>query len=104
MNTQEDEPLLLTAAGGLLWRTTPKGRELAVIHRARYGDWTLPKGKLQPGEDWQKAALREVKEETGCEAKLVSFAGTVRYPVKGTPKLVLFFNMAPVGESQLQAF
>ena len=41
----------IKAAGGLVWRDSTHGREVAVIHRARYGDWTLPKGKLNPGED-----------------------------------------------------
>ena len=41
------------------------GREVAVVHRPRYDDWSLPKGKLEPGEDWEDAALREVEEETG---------------------------------------
>ncbi len=93
---------LIKASGGLLWRTTPRGEELAVIHRARYGDWTLPKGKLQAGEDWAEAALREVKEETGCDAELESFAGTVSYRVDGVPKLVLFWNMTPLGDCEFK--
>jgi 8-oxo-dGTP diphosphatase len=90
---QRIHPELLVAAGGLLWRRTLRGRRLAVIHRSRYGDWTLPKGKLQPGESTRDAAVREVREETGCEARISSFAGTVCYEVSGRPKLVLFWQM-----------
>jgi 8-oxo-dGTP pyrophosphatase MutT (NUDIX family) len=93
---------IIRAAGGLIWRDSLHGREIAVIYRARYGDWTLPKGKLNSGEDWQEAAVREVKEETGYSVKVEEFAGEVRYQIKGVPKVVRFWNMAPEGESQFQ--
>lgn len=92
----------IRAAGGLIWRNSIQGREIAVIYRARYGDWTLPKGKLNPGEDWQEAAIREVKEETGCSVKVEEFAGEVRYEMKGVPKVVRFWNMTPEGECQFR--
>jgi 8-oxo-dGTP diphosphatase len=92
----------IRAAGGLIWRDSARGREVAVIHRARYGDWTLPKGKLKPGEDWRDAAIREVKEETGYNVQLQSFAGVVSYEVKGVPKVVKFWNMVPIGESKFE--
>ena len=57
-----DEPEV-KAAGGVVRRD---GR-IAVVHRPRYDDWSLPKGKLDPGETWEEAALREVREETGLE-------------------------------------
>ena len=54
---------LIKAAGGLLWQETPNGLKIAVIQRFRYGnDWSLPKGKLKLGEQWQEAALRDVVE------------------------------------------
>jgi 8-oxo-dGTP pyrophosphatase MutT (NUDIX family) len=93
---------VIHSAGGLLWRDTNHGKELAVIHRARHDDWTLPKGKLKPAESWQEAALREVKEETGCSARLGSFAGSVSYLVNDVPKVVLFWNMTLAGECDFQ--
>jgi 8-oxo-(d)GTP phosphatase len=93
---------IIRAAGGLVWRDSVHGREVAVIHRARYGDWTLPKGKLKPGEDWRDAAIREVKEETGYDVQLQSFAGKVSYKVGDTPKVVQFWNMVPIGDSQFE--
>lgn len=85
---------LIRAAGGLVWRETEEGREIVIIHRSRYGDWTLPKGKLDEGERWEAAALREVGEETGFRTQLTSFAGITFYYHKERPKVVLFWNMA----------
>ena len=48
------------AAGGVVWRRGPGGIEVAVAHRPHREDWSLPKGKLDPGEGWEEAALREV--------------------------------------------
>ncbi len=89
---------VIEAAGGLLWRETPSGREIAIVHRKRYDDWTIPKGKRDPGERWQKTALREIEEETGCKAELSSFAGSTAYTVNGVAKIVLFWNMRLIGE------
>ena len=92
-----DEPMI-RAAGGIVWRGTSEGRKVAVVHRSRYDDWCLPKGKLEEKESWEEAALREVKEETGCEARIIGVAGPVSYEVAGQPKLVLFFTMEAIGE------
>ena len=85
------------AAGGLLWRGTGLDGEaraaLALVHRPRYDDWSLPKGKLDPGESWEQAALREVREETGWDARLLAPADTVSYLRRGRPKLVVFFHL-----------
>jgi ADP-ribose pyrophosphatase YjhB (NUDIX family) len=88
----------IEAAGGIVWKETPEGRKLAVVHRARYDDWSLPKGKLNEGESWEVAALREVKEETGCDARITGLAGSVSYDVKGRPKVVRFYTMEVLGE------
>ena len=102
MTDESNDVNTIRAAGGLVWRDSVQGREVVVIHRARYGDWTLPKGKLNPGEEWKDAAVREVKEETGYDVQLKGFAGKVSYKVGDTQKIVQFWNMAPVGESKFQ--
>src|SRR5437660_1467874 len=73
-------------AGGLLW----KEERVAVIHRPRQDDWSLPKGRVDAGESWEEAALREVEEETGCEARIRSFAGAGVYVPRRTPRIALF--------------
>jgi len=88
---------VIQAAGGLLWRHTPNGKELAVIHRPKHDDWTLPKGKLKPGESWKEAALREVYEETGCKVEIENFAGCICYTSNNVPKVVLYWNMKLIG-------
>jgi 8-oxo-dGTP diphosphatase len=98
---EKSKPDLIRAAGGLVWRAGPEGREVLVIHRARYDDWSLPKGKLKPGEIWQEAAQREVAEETGLRTALGSLAGDVFYYVGERPKVVLFWNMTITGEDPL---
>ncbi len=82
----------ILAAGAVLWRDASR-RELAVIHRHRYDDWTLPKGKLDDGETFAAGALREVLEETGHRAEITGYAGEALYEVGGVPKSVLFFQM-----------
>jgi 8-oxo-dGTP diphosphatase len=57
------------AAGGVVWRRADGTVELALIHRPRYDDWSLPKGKLDPGESWEAAAEREVEEEIGLRLR-----------------------------------
>ena len=50
------------AAGGVVWRPADDGIAIAIAHRPRYDDWSLPKGKLDAAESWEEAALREVEE------------------------------------------
>jgi len=72
----------IRAAGAVLWRrTNPAGLEVAVVHRPRYDDWSLPKGKLDPGETAPVAAAREVLEETGFRPVLGRFLSRIEYRV-----------------------
>lgn len=93
---------IVKAAGGLLWRETKRGVKLALVHRPKYDDWSLPKGKLLKGERWQDAAEREVHEETKCQFRRGDFAGISYYPIEKNYKLVLFWNMTLVGECQFE--
>ena len=70
--------------------------EVLIIHRVRYDDWSLPKGKLDPGEDAATAALREVEEETGVTAELGGELDSVTYEVPAGTKLVRWFRMRPL--------
>ena len=82
------------AAGGVVVRQGEGGTELCVVHRPRYGDWTLPKGKLDPGETFEEAALREVVEETGLRCSLVRELDSTHYTdSKGRPKIVRYWLM-----------
>ena len=67
------------AAGGLVWRRRGGTIETLLVHRPRYDDWSLPKGKLDPGESFEDAAMREVEEETGLRCALGDFLGETTY-------------------------
>jgi 8-oxo-dGTP diphosphatase len=78
------------AAGGVVMRDG----EVAVVHRPRYDDWTLPKGKLDPGESFEEAALREVEEETGLRCRLGRELPPVLYrDARGRLKIVRYWLM-----------
>jgi 8-oxo-dGTP diphosphatase len=86
----------LRAAGGIVVRD---GLVL-VVHRERHDDWTFPKGKLEEGESWEQAALREVEEETGLRCELGAALGSTHYPFREGMKEVRWFRMTPVGEGR----
>ena len=88
----------MRAAGGVVVREHDGGGvELAVVHRPRYDDWSLPKGKLHEGEAWEAAALREVEEETGLHCTLGPELESVSYrDRKGRTKLVRYWLMRPL--------
>jgi 8-oxo-dGTP pyrophosphatase MutT (NUDIX family) len=89
---------VVEAAGGVVRRRSPAGEEeVALIHRPRYDDWSLPKGKLEPGESGEEAALREVVEETGFRCRLAGPLPPVTYTdAKGRPKRVRYWLMEPL--------
>ena len=66
-----------------------------MVHRPVHQDWSFPKGKLEAGETFELAALREVREETGMACRLVRFIGHTEYlDRKGRPKAVAYWVMA----------
>ncbi len=86
------------ASGGVVRRRTGRGIELALVHRPRYDDWSFPKGKLDPGEGWEEAALREVEEEIGLRCRLGHELPPRAYEdIKGRAKVVRYWMMEPLG-------
>ena len=87
------------AAGGAPWRRGPGGDlEVLLVHRPRYDDWSLPKGKRDEGEDDEACALREVAEETGLSCSLGRELPSQRYrDHKGRDKVVRYWAMQPTG-------
>jgi 8-oxo-dGTP diphosphatase len=85
------EPVI-RAAGGVLWRRTVGGIEIGLVHRARYADWTHPKGKADPGEHPLVTSVREIREETRVRARLGPPLPSVRYEVDGRPKRVRYWS------------
>lgn len=93
----EKEAKQVRAAGGLIVREGKGGSEIALVHRPRYDDWSLPKGKLDPGESFEAGALREVQEETGMRCELGEELSPVRYrDRKGRRKIVRYWRMTPL--------
>jgi 8-oxo-dGTP diphosphatase len=81
------------AAGGVVVRDGL----VALVHRPKYDDWSFPKGKLDPGEGFADAALREVEEETGMRCRLGPELPSTEYHVsKGSLKLVRYWRMEPL--------
>jgi 8-oxo-dGTP diphosphatase len=93
----DPEAAEVKASGGVVWRRADDGSlELVVVHRPRYDDWSLPKGKLYPGETWEDAALREVAEEVGLRCRLGDELPPVSYrDNKGRAKVVRYWLMEP---------
>jgi 8-oxo-(d)GTP phosphatase len=92
------------AAGGVVWRAGGAEPVVALVHRPRYDDWSLPKGKLKRGEHPLAAAVREVEEETGVRATPRLPLPRVRYWLGDQPKVVDYWEMAvtPAGIGEFQ--
>jgi 8-oxo-dGTP diphosphatase len=89
---------VIRAAGGVIVRDG----QVLVVHRPRQDDWSLPKGKLESGESWEQAALREVEEETALVCTLGEEVGRTHYLVDEQPKEVRYFRMTTDGEARAQ--
>jgi len=97
-------PSPVRAAGGVVLRRDPSGVRLVVVHRPRYDDWSLPKGKLLQGESHRDAALREVEEETGLGCELEDELPVVEYvDATGRPKVVRYWTMRPITDGAFLA-
>jgi len=95
--------MTIYAAGAILWREVKGQLSVALIHRARYDDWSWPKGKQDPGETLPQTAVREIAEETGLKIRLGVPLHVARYTVgKGEPKEVHYWA-ARVSDSALAA-
>ncbi|MBO4209467.1 NUDIX hydrolase [Micromonospora echinofusca] len=92
----------IRAAGGVAWRPAGDRVEVCLVHRPRYDDWTLPKGKLEPAEPALLAAVREVAEESDVQAVPQVRLPSVRYVSEGRPKVVDYWSMRAVGSGGFQ--
>lgn len=74
MPTRKPQPQTIHeySSGGIVYRSTDSEYQFVAVHRARHTDWSLPKGHIEPGETKEEAALREVKEETGLDARIIA--------------------------------
>src|SRR4051812_48351183 len=88
----------LRAAGGVVVR----GGRILLVHRPKYNDWAFPKGKLEDGESWEAAALREVEEETGLRCALGAYVGATHYELREGTKEVRYFLMSGIGDATPQ--
>ena len=79
-------------------------RTVLLVHRPKYDDWSFPKGKLDPGERAEAAAVREVEEETGLRVRLGPPLGSQRYPIRDGMKTVLYWTGRPVDETDVSTY
>jgi len=94
--TIDPEAAEVKASGGLVRRRDDDGLKVALVHRPLYDDWSFPKGKLDKGESWEDAALREVEEEIGVRCRLGAELPPTSYKdPKGRDKVVRYWLMEP---------
>jgi 8-oxo-dGTP diphosphatase len=87
----------IRAAGGVVWQVRKRKVEVALVHRPRYDDWTLPKGKLLQGETELAGAVREVHEELGSTVSVSRRIGEISYDLDATRKTVTYWVMHHLG-------
>jgi 8-oxo-(d)GTP phosphatase len=87
----------IRAAGAVILRPADRGAAVLLVHRPKYSDWSLPKGKLEPGEHVLLAAVREVAEETGLRVRLDRRLPPVHYLSDGVPKRVDYWVASAEG-------
>ena len=91
--------MTIRASGGVVVRDGATGPEVLIVHRPRYDDWSLPKGKREPGETDEQCAVREVEEETGFRCSLGPELLPQKYvDRKGRQKVVRYWLMQSQAE------
>ncbi|GAA2831277.1 NUDIX hydrolase [Kribbella solani] len=99
-------PATVIAAGGVVWRERRGTRQVLLVHRPRYDDWSLPKGKLTAHEHVLLGARREIEEETGLQVVLGPPLGVQRYTIRKNgataQKLVHYWSAVPVDDSEFE--
>ena len=99
-------PATVIAAGGVVWRERGGTRQVLLVHRPRYDDWSLPKGKLAAHEHILLAARREIEEETGLQVLLGPPLGVQRYPVRKNgataQKMVHYWSANAIDDNEFQ--
>lgn len=98
------QPQTVYAAGGVMWRETPDGKiRVLLVHRTKYKDISLPKGKVDPGETLVETAVRELKEETGIKVNLGVPLGVSKYRMGGGGLKVVHWWAAEATDDAIQA-
>lgn len=90
------------AAGAVCWRLIDGKLHVLVVHRTVYGDVTIPKGKVDPGESLPRTAVREIAEETGLDVALGVPLGVSRYPLPSGREKIVHYWAAEVSEKAVQ--
>lgn len=93
--------LAIYAAGALCWRIVDDKLVVLVVHRTKYGDVTIPKGKVDPGETLPQTAVREILEETGLAVTLGVPLGVSAYPLASGREKIVHFWAAEVTEQAI---